>query len=142
MRKKLLSILATTFIVISASAGEITAVTVTQNSDYTGRKNQYEPIISSKIDISGSDTKLQSVTLTLDGTTDIGDYAKVKIYSTGTDATFDERTAANATLLGEYAPAKGSMTCDPRIRRHTERRCQLHMDSGRSGRRCHRGQQT
>ena len=96
MRKKLLSILATTFIVISASAGEITAVTVTQNSDYTGRKNQYEPIISSKIDISGSDTKLQSVTLTLDGTTDIGDYAKVKIYSTGTDATFDERTAANA----------------------------------------------
>lgn len=112
MRKKLLSILATTFIVISASAGEITAVTVTQNSDYTGRKNQYEPIISSKIDISGSDTKLQSVTLTLDGTTDIGDYAKVKIYSTGTDATFDERTAANATLLGEYAPAKGSMTCD------------------------------
>lgn len=97
---------------VSAAPGMITGVTVKQNSDYTGRRNAYEPILSAAIALSDGTAALQALDITLDGTTAISDYAKVKIYSTGKTATFDERTATGATLLGEFEPAQGTMTCN------------------------------
>lgn len=94
-----------------APEGMISSVAVTQNSDYTGRQNAYDPILSAAVSVSSGSSTLQSVKINLDGTTAISDYAKVKIYST-TTSTFDDRTASGATLLGEYTPAAGDMTCD------------------------------
>ena len=82
-----------------------------QNSDFTGRKNQYDPILSAAVALSDGTATLQSMDITLDGTTNVTDYAKIKIYTTGTAAKFDERAANGATLLGEFAPASGTMTC-------------------------------
>lgn len=96
---------------VSAAPGMITGVIVKQNSDFTGRKNLYEPILSAAVALSDGTATLQSVDITLDGTTSITDYAKIKIYTTGTVAKFDERNATGATLLGEFAPTEGSMTC-------------------------------
>lgn len=96
---------------VSAAPGMITGVTVKQNSDFTGRKNQYDPILSAAVALSDGTATLQSMDITLDGTTNVTDYAKVKIYTTGTEAKFDERNATGATLLGEFAPAEGTMTC-------------------------------
>lgn len=96
---------------VSSAPGKITGVVVKQNSDYTGRKNLYEPILSAAVSLSDGTATLQSMDITLDGTTNITDYAKIKIYTTGTVAKFDERTANGATLLGEFAPASGTMTC-------------------------------
>lgn len=96
---------------VSAAPGMITGVTVKQNSDFTGRKNQYDPILSAAVALSDGTATLQSMDITLDGTTNVTDYAKIKIYTTGTAAKFDERAANGATLLGEFAPASGTMTC-------------------------------
>ena len=94
-----------------AAEGMIASVTVTQNSDFTGRQNEYDPILSAAVTVSTGTATLQSVKINLDGSTAISDYAKVKIYSTST-STFDDRTASGATLLGEFTPAAGDMVCN------------------------------
>lgn len=95
---------------VPAAPGMISNVTVTQNTDFTGRKNAYEPILTAAVSLSSGSATLQSVDINLEGSTSISDYAKVKIYST-TTATFDDREASGATLLGEYTPAAGNMAC-------------------------------
>lgn len=94
-----------------AAEGMIASVTVTQNSDFTGRQNEFDPILSAAVTVSTGTATLQSVKINLDGSTAISDYAKVKIYSTST-STFDDRTASGATLLGEFTPAAGDMVCN------------------------------
>lgn len=111
----LLLSLCSLFCTLPASAG-ISSVSVTQNANCTGRGNQYEPILSALITVTGDAAELTSVDITLDGTTDINDYEKVKIYSTGSDMlkspTFDDKDGGNAVLLGEYEPQSGTMTCN------------------------------
>ena len=92
--------------------GYIGNVTVEQITDFTGRKNQYDPILKARVSISEGSPVLSGMTITLDGTTDISDYSKVNIYSTGTTSTFDERTANGATLLGSFTPSEGTMICN------------------------------
>ena len=94
-----------------AAEGMIASVTVKQNSDFTGRQNEFDPILSAAVTVSTGTATLQSVKINLDGSTAISDYAKVKIYSTST-STFDDRTASGATLLGEFTPAAGDMVCN------------------------------
>ena len=74
----LLLSLCSLFCTLPASAG-ISSVSVTQNANCTGRGNQYEPILSALITVTGDAAELTSVDITLDGTTDINDYEKVKI---------------------------------------------------------------
>lgn len=111
----LLLSLCSLFCTLPASAG-ISSVSVTQNANCTGRGNQYEPILSALITVTGDAAELTSVDITLDGTTDINDYEKVKIYSTGSDMlkspTFDDKDGGDAVLLGEYEPQSGTMTCN------------------------------
>ena len=54
---------------------------------------------------------LRSVKMNLNGTTNLNDIAKIKFYKTSQN-TFDERTAKDAVLLGEFVPAEGEMTCE------------------------------
>lgn len=91
--------------------GTITGVSVTQNTDFTGRNNATDPILSAAVSFTGAAASLNSMNITLNGTTKVSDYRKVKVYSTGTTSTFDERKASGATLLGEFTPASGTMTC-------------------------------
>ncbi|MEG1643072.1 MAG: exo-alpha-sialidase [Bacteroidales bacterium] len=91
--------------------GTITNVTVTQNTDFTGRNNATDPILRAAVDFTGKPAALNSIKITLNGTTNISDYRKIKIYSTKTSSAFDERKAYGATLLGELNPATGTMIC-------------------------------
>ncbi len=91
------------------TSGEIIGVTVTQNTDFTGRKSDNDIFLKASVTVSSETVTLQGVKLSLDGTTDINDYEKVKIYQTSTNS-FDERTASGATMLGELAPSSGDMT--------------------------------
>ena len=95
---------------VPVMSGTISGVTVTQNTDYTGRSNEYDPILCANVQITSGNATLQSVEINLDGSTAVTDYAKVKIYKT-IEATFDDRNAQNATLLGEFVPQAGNMTC-------------------------------
>ena len=97
-----------------AAPGEISRTLVTQNANCTGPGNPNEPILKITITASGDPVKAKSMDITLDGTTDINDYEKVKIYYDGTDMSkrFDERDAAGSTLLGEFEPKEGVISCN------------------------------
>ncbi len=85
-------------------------VNVEQIADFTGRQNPYEPIL--KIAVNAADSApLTGIRITLQGTTDIKDYASVNIYTTGSVDSFDEREAKGAVCLGSYVPAPGIMNC-------------------------------
>ncbi|WP_455497984.1 exo-alpha-sialidase [Coprobacter sp.] len=92
----------------------ITNVTLTQNSKFTGRGNAQDIILKANIQLggTGNSTPLNSVKINLDGTTDISDISTIKIYSTGSTDRFDERTAAGATLIGSFTPSEGDINCD------------------------------
>ncbi len=92
---------------------EITSVTLTQNSKFTGRGNPYDQILKATVTMGGTDATqaLHSVKMNLNGTTNLADITKIKIYKTSENK-FDERTAKDAILLGEFVPAEGDMTCE------------------------------
>lgn len=96
---------------VPVESGKISGVTVTQNSNYTGRKNSNDIILASAVSMSGGTAMLNSIDITLNGTTKISDYKKIKVYSTGTSSAFDERDPSGAVLLGEFTPADGLMNC-------------------------------
>lgn len=91
---------------------EITSVTLAQNSKFTGRGNPYDQILKATVTMGGTDATqaLHSVKMNLNGTTNLADITKIKIYKTSENK-FDERTAQDAILLGEFVPAEGDMTC-------------------------------
>ncbi|MEG1573899.1 MAG: LamG-like jellyroll fold domain-containing protein [Bacteroidales bacterium] len=96
---------------IPVEDGKIGSVTVTQNKKFTGRKNTNDVILSAAVSLSGGSVALNSIDITLDGTTKLSDYNKVKIYTTGTSPLFDERNPSAAVLLGEFTPSAGTMNC-------------------------------
>ena len=55
---------------------------------------------------------LHAMVLNLGGTTDLDDIEEIKVYSTGSVSTFDERYPQRATLLGTVVPASGDLTCN------------------------------
>jgi sialidase-1 len=91
-------------------------VTLTQDTCKTGRGNENDVLLKAAVAVDGTDVnaevELQSITLNLEGTTDLNDVREIKVYSTGTVNAFDERHPENATLLGSIEPATGDLTCN------------------------------
>lgn len=91
-------------------------VTLTQDTRKTGRGNENDVLLKAAVAVDGTDVsaevELQSITLNLEGTTDLNDIEEIKVYSTGTVNAFDERHPQNATLLGSTEPASGNLTCN------------------------------
>ena len=91
-------------------------VTLTQDTRKTGQGNENDVLLKAAVAVDGTDVgaevELQSITLNLEGTTDLYDVREIKVYSTGTVNAFDERHPENATLLGSIEPASGDLTCN------------------------------
>jgi len=92
---------------------EILNVTLTQDTRKAGRGNQNDVLLKAAVSFGGDNAvvDLQSMVLNLEGTTSTEDIEMIKVYSTGSVNTFDERHPQNATLLGSVAPASGDLTC-------------------------------
>lgn len=93
---------------------EILNVTLTQDTRKTGRSNENDVLLKAAVAFGGDNAVvgLQSMILNLEETTNIDDIEEIKVYSTGSVNSFDERHPQNATLLGSVAPASGDMTCN------------------------------
>ncbi len=97
---------------IAVVNGDMTIVSdeLYQETIWAGQGNKNEAILRSTIETSGCTNPLvlSSVNLTMDGTTDISDVCKVKVYfSDDADTIFD---ATRATLFGEATPVSGTVT--------------------------------
>ena len=88
---------------------EILDVTLTQDTRKTGRGNPNDVILRAAVNFGGDNASIMmsEMILNLEGTTDLNDIEKVKVYSTGSVNAFDERTLQGATLLGSAAPVSG-----------------------------------
>jgi len=93
---------------------EIQNVTLTQDNRMTGRGCQQDIILKAAVDFGGTNQSvdLNSMTINLDGTTNLNDIEEVKIYTTGLTSSFNWRTAENATLLGTCNPTNGDIVCN------------------------------
>lgn len=93
---------------------EILNVTLTQDTRKAGRGNQNDVLLKAAVSFGGDNAvvDLQSMVLNLEGTSNTEDIEMIKVYSTGSVNTFDERHPQNATLLGSVAPASGDLTCN------------------------------
>ena len=93
---------------------EILNVTLTQDTRKTGRGNANDVLLKAAVSYGGDNAvvDLQSMTLNLEGTTDLEDIKEIKVYSTSSVNTFDERNPQNATLLGTIEPASGDLICN------------------------------
>ena len=93
---------------------EILNVTLTQDTRKTGCGNFNDVLLKAAVSYGGDNAVvgLQSMVLSLEGTTDSNDIEQVKVYSTGSVNSFDERNPQNATLLGSVNPASGDLTCN------------------------------
>ena len=91
---------------------EILNVTLTQDTRLTGRSNPNDVLLKAAVAYGGDNAveNLQSLTLNLDGTTDLSDITMVKVYTTGSVNAFDERHPE--TLIGSVEPASGDLVCD------------------------------
>ena len=88
---------------------EILDVTLTQETRKTGRGNPNDVILKAAVNFGGDNASIMmwDIILNLEGTTDLNDIERIKVYSTGTVNAFDERTLQGATLIGSVAPAVG-----------------------------------
>ena len=88
---------------------EILNVTLTQETRKTGRGNPNDVILKAAVTFGGDNASvmLDELIINLEGTTDLNDIERIKVYSTGTVNAFDERTLQGATLIGSAAPASG-----------------------------------
>ncbi|MCC8145852.1 MAG: exo-alpha-sialidase [Bacteroidales bacterium] len=92
---------------------EIENIILTQDKNYTGRGNNNEVILKAKIETTGSESvEFESLTMDLQGTTNIQDVKSIRIYSTGNIEKFDSRNPSAATLLGTCNPQEGEISCD------------------------------
>ena len=93
---------------------EILGVVLTQDTRLTGRSNPNDVLLKAAVSYGGNNASvgLRSMTLNLDGTTDLSDINEIKVYSTGISSNFDWRTLQGATLIGSINPASGDLTCD------------------------------
>ena len=88
---------------------EILDVTLTQETRKTGRGNPNDVILKAAVNFGGDNASIMmwDIILNLEGTTDLNDIERIKVYSTGTVNAFDERTLQGATLIGSATPASG-----------------------------------
>ena len=88
---------------------EILDVTLTQETRKTGRGNPNDVILKAAVNFGGDNASIMmwDIILNLEGTTDLNDIERIKVYSTGTVNAFDERTLQGATLIGSATPAWG-----------------------------------
>ena len=88
---------------------EILDVTLTQETRKTGRGNPNDVILKAAVNFGGDNASsmMWDIILNLEGTTDLDDIERIKVYSTGTVNAFDERTLQGATLIGSATPASG-----------------------------------
>ena len=93
---------------------QILNVTLTQDTRLTGRGNANDVILKSAVAYGGDNAvvALQSLTLNLEGTTNLSDIQEIKVYSTGTVNSFDHRHLQGATLIGTANPATGDIVCN------------------------------
>ena len=93
---------------------QILNVTLTQDTRKTGRGNPNDVLLKAAVSYGGDNAMvdLQSMSLNLEGTTEISDVEQIKVYSTGTVNAFDWRTLQGATLIGSVDPVSGDMTCN------------------------------
>lgn len=93
---------------------EILGVTLTQDTRLTGRGNPNDILLKAAVSYGGDNVMeiLQSMTLNLEGTTDLSDLEMIKVYSTGSVNAFDWRHPETATLIGSVNPASGDLVCE------------------------------
>lgn len=89
----------------------VASATVTYDTNFTGRGNLDEPMLKASMIMSGDvAVDCSNVTVKMDGTTEISNVGKVKVYSTGNVNSFDSRKVATYTKLGEADAASGEIT--------------------------------
>ena len=92
---------------------KLTASTVIQDNNFSGRGNDNEEILRIELQTTGSrEVAFGSLVMNLNGTTDINDIEEIKIYSTGVSVKFDPRKSLvkGAQLLAKAAPKEGEIT--------------------------------
>jgi len=91
---------------------EILGITLTQDTRITGRGNPNEVILKAAVNFGGENDSvlLHDALINLEGTTDLNDIEKIKVYSTGTINAFDWRNLEGATLIGSANPTSGDMS--------------------------------
>ncbi|ODU59076.1 MAG: hypothetical protein ABT12_01490 [Paludibacter sp. SCN 51-9] len=88
----------------------VTAATVEQDRNFTGRANKNEVLVKTMLTTTGSEpAALSRLVLDLEGTTDLASIDSLKVYATGTANKFDSRNPA-AILLGRIKPVSGNVT--------------------------------
>ena len=95
-------------------SAEILNVTLTQDTRLTGRGNPNDILLKAAVAYGGDNVveNLQSMTINLEGTSDLSDIEAIKVFSTGSQNTFDWRHPETATLLGMVSPASGDLVCE------------------------------
>ncbi len=97
----------------NANAGNekgIAKVTVVQDNNFTGRGNDNEVILRVRVAVADRPVQLTSLTMNMDGTTNIKDVERIKIYLQTNDAVFDSRNPLKSShLIGLARPSKKSI---------------------------------
>jgi hypothetical protein len=101
-----------TLVNFNFGGAEILGVTLTQDTQKTGRGNLNDVILKAAVSYGGNNAveDLQSLVVNLEGTTNLNDIEMIKVYSTGSVSTFDPRNP-QATLIGRIEPASGDLVC-------------------------------
>ncbi len=92
---------------------EILNVSLVQESRKIGRANDNEVLLRAAVSFGGENASINdnSLSFSLQGTSDVGDVKSVKIYSTGTSPVFDNRDIQNAVLLADVEPSLDVTDC-------------------------------
>lgn len=104
-----------------AQNSPITGVDLTQDTRLTGCGNAQEVLLRARIQCNNTapNFNLQNILFSLEGTTSLSDIDSVKFYFTGSDSTFDWRSAQGATLIGSQLPASGNLSCPIEAQLHS-----------------------
>ena len=102
-----------TMVNFTFGGSEILGVTLTQDTRKTGRGNANDILLKAAVAYGGTNVTetLSSMTLNLEGTSDLGDIERIKVFSTGSVNAFDWRHPETATLIGSVEPASGDLVC-------------------------------
>lgn len=92
---------------------EILNVSLVQESRKIGRANDNEVLLRAAVSFGGENASINdnSLSFSLQGTSDVDDVKSVKIYSTGTSPVFDNRDLQNAVLLADVEPSLDVIDC-------------------------------
>ena len=92
---------------------EILNVGLVQESRKIGRANDNEVLLRAAVSFGGENASINdnSLSFSLQGTSDVDDVKSVKIYSTGTSPVFDNRDLQNAVLLADVEPSLDVTDC-------------------------------